>query len=140
MKKRQQEKIEELLTELLVIKDIYICGRMNQAICHAVVSNGRKPKKSKETWQRYEQLSSGYIKDSIAELFSRGDDLTEILEICGPVSLNVIFDSSYQDFDSDLVNEMMLDFYGGRDSVGFASAYNYYAEDFNAFLAEFISN
>ena len=53
-------------------------------------------------------------------------------------SANAVFDTSYADFDEDLINDMMSDFYGGKDSIAFASSYNYFSEDFNAILSEFI--
>lgn len=130
--------IEELLTEILVIKDLYVCGRMNQSICHAVVGAGDKEQFSAKNWTQYEDLSDSYVKDSISELLFRRDDIVEQVAQCGPVSVNVIYDTSYVDFDDDLINDMMQDFYGSKDSVAFASSYNYFAEDFNAILSEFV--
>jgi len=130
--------IEELLTEILVIKDLYVCGRMNQSICYAVVSAGQHKSFSNKNWHEYEKLSDSYVKDSLSELLFRQEDLLEKLSECGPVSANVVFDTSYADFDEDLINEMMTDFYGSKDSIAFASTYNYFSEDFNAILSEFI--
>lgn len=130
--------IEELLTEILVIKDLYICGRMNQSICYAVVGAGEEENFSKKNWSQYEELSDSYIKDSISELLFRRDDIIDRVSDCGPVSINVVFDTSYLDFDEDLINDMMLDFYGARDTIAFASSYNYFSEDFNAILSEFV--
>lgn len=132
--------IEELLTEILVIKDLYICGRMNQSICHAVVGAGKEKSFTKKNWLQYEELSESYVRDSISELIFRREDLLDKIEEFGPVSANVIFDTSYSDFDEELINEMMSDFYGGKDSIAFASSYNYFSEDFNSILAEFIIN
>ncbi len=131
-------KIEELLSEILVIKDLYICGRMNQSICYAVVGAGQQKNFSKKNWNVYEELSENYIKDSISELVFRRDELIEELQKVGPVTANVVFDTSYADFDDELINEMMTDFYGGKDSIAFASSYNYFSEDFNAILSEFV--
>jgi hypothetical protein len=132
--------IEELLTEILVIKDLYICGRMNQSICFAVVGAGQEKGFTKGNWQEYEELSESYIKDSIAELFYRQEELIEKLEEFGSISANIVFDTCYLDFDDELINDMMTDFYGGKDSVAFASSYNYFSEDFNAIFAEFVIN
>lgn len=130
--------IEELLTEILVIKDLYICGRMNQSICHAVVGAGDIKNYSKKNWTQYEELSDSYVKDSLAELVFRRDEIVDKVAECGPVSINVVYDTSYSDFDDDLINDMMSDFYGTKDSIAFASSYNYFSEDFNAILAEFV--
>jgi len=129
--------IEELLTEILVIKDLYICGRMNQSICFAVVGAGQEKGFTKGNWQEYEELSESYIKDSIAELFYRQEELIEKLEEFGAISANIVFDTCYLDFDDELINDMMTDFYGGKDSVAFASSYNYFSEDFNACFCHF---
>jgi hypothetical protein len=131
-------KIEELLTELLVIKDLYICGRMNQSICHAFVGSGQAKGFSKNNWKQYEDLSNSYVEDSISELFQRREDIIAKVADCGPVSANVVFDTCYMDFDEELMNDMMIDFFGNKDSIAFASSYNYFSEDFNALLAEFI--
>lgn len=133
-------KIEELLSEVLVIKDLYVCGRMNQAICYAVVGAGQEKNFSKKNWNVYEELSTNYIKDSVSELVHRRDELVNELEKVGPVTANIVFDTSYADFDEELINDMMTDFYGGKDSIAFASSYNYFAEDFNAILSEFVIN
>ncbi len=129
---------EDLLTEILVIKDLYVCGRMNQSICSAVMTAGQENQFSSGNWEEYESLSTSYVNDSISELFFREDEIKETIKKFGPVSANVVFDTSYNDFDDELMNEMMIDFYGDKDSVAFASSYNYFAEDFNAILAEFI--
>ena len=131
-------KIEELLSELLVIKDLYICGRMNQSICHAFVGSGQDSNFSTNNWSQYEELSDSYVEDSISELFHRREDIIERVAQCGPVSANVVLDTCYMDFDEDLMNEMMTDFYGNKDSIAFASSYNYFSEDFNALLSEFV--
>ncbi len=130
--------IEALLTELLVIKDLYICGRMNKSICHAVVGSSEKKSYSKKNWKQYEDLSNSYVNDSISELLFRRDDIVEKVTECGPISINVAYDTSYVDFDDDLINDMMKDFYGSKDSIAFASSYNYFSEDFNAILSEFV--
>lgn len=133
-----QPRIDELLTEILVIKDLYICGRMNQSICLAVVGAGQDGHFSSNNWNQYEKLSDSYVNDSIAELVSRREDILDKVDEVGPVSANIVFDTSYNDFDEDLINDMMQDFYGGKDSIAFASSYNYFCEDFNAILSEFI--
>lgn len=111
---------------------------MNQSICYAVVGAGQQKNFSKKNWNVYEELSENYIKDSISELVFRRDELIEELQKVGPVTANVVFDTSYADFDDELINEMMTDFYGGKDSIAFASSYNYFSEDFNAILSEFV--
>jgi hypothetical protein len=131
-------KVQELITETLVIKDLYICGRMNQSICQAVTGCAEDQKTSSKNWKKYEELSNSYIRDSIGELIFRKNELTEKLSMGEYTSANTIFDTSYADFDLDLMNDMMLDFYGGIDSIAFASSYNYFSEDFNAILSEFI--
>ncbi len=130
--------IDELLSELLVIKDLYVCGRMNQSICSAVVGSGAHKDFSRKNWKQYEELSDSYVEDSISELLFRREDITDGVAQCGPVSVNIVFDTSYMDFDDELINEMMQDFYGAKDSIAFASSYNYFSEDFNAILSEFI--
>lgn len=134
----QRPALDELLTETLVIKDLYICGRMNQGICNAVVKSGNKSRYSESNWKRYEDLSEAYRNDSINELFDRRDNLAEGIEAFGPVTLELVLDTTYEDFDEDLINDMMQDFYGGRDTVAFATSYNRYAEDFNALVSEFV--
>ena len=133
-----REGLDELLTEVLVIKDLYICGRMNQSICNAVVESGNRAKYSQNNWRKYEDLSEAYKNDSIDELVERKDFLTESLTEFGPVTLSLIFDTTYDDFDEDLFNDMMKDFYGGMDTVAFAASYNRYSEDFNALISEFV--
>jgi hypothetical protein len=133
------QSIDELLTELLVIKDIYICGRMNKAICESVEARGEEPKSSRDNWTRYQKLSKEYISNSVNELFEKQAVFREEIAEHGEESLFVVLDSSYVDFDEGLLNEMMIDFYGDKNCVGFASAYNYFAEDFNALINEHLS-
>lgn len=133
-----KQELDEILTEILVIKDIYICGRMNQAICSAVVKNSLKPKYSRNNWDRYEELSNAYRDDSIGELLARRDELLVNIEENGLLTVDLILGSSYKDFDDDLMNEMMKDFYGGKDTIAFATCYSEYAEDFNAILSEYL--
>lgn len=136
----EEQTIDELLTELLIIKDLYICGRMNQAICASVTAGSSKPKKSKENWVKYEELSDSYVNDSIQELMSREQFLIEKIEEFGPISLEVVYDTIYDEFDEELINDMMLDYYGGKDTVDFAIAYNQYSCDFNAILSEHVES
>ncbi len=131
-----EPRLEELLSEILVIKDLYVCGRLNQSICLSTV--GVRNNDSNSNWEKYEQLSDSYVKDSIVELFQRRDNIVAEFDGSRPVSANVLYDTSYLDFDEDLMNDMMRDFFGGKDSIAFASSYNYFAEDFNAILSEFI--
>lgn len=130
--------VQELITETLVIKDLYICGRMNQSICHAVTGSATENNFSSKNWDKYEELSNSYIQDAISELVFRRDDLKDKFSTQEFTTANAVFDTSYADFDEDLMNDMMLDFYGGKDSIAFASSYNYFSEDFNALLSEFI--
>ena len=130
--------VQELITETLVIKDLYICGRMNQSICHAVTGAATENNYTSTNWTKYEDLSNSYIQDAISELVFRRDELKEKFSSGEYSSANAVFDTSYADFDEDLMNDMMLDFYGGKDSIAFASSYNYFSEDFNALLSEFI--
>lgn len=132
------QSIDELLTELLVIKDIYICGRMNKAICESVTARGQEPKSSKDNWKRYQKLSQEYISNSVNELYEKQDIFNEEISEQGQEALFVVLDSSYIDFDEGLLNEMMIDFYGDKNCVGFASAYNYFAEDFNSLIKEYL--
>ena len=138
MTKSRPPRIDELLTEILVIKDLYICGRMNQSICLAVVGSGQENHFSSNNWDQYEELSNSYVNDSIEELVARRDEILDKIKDIGPISANIVFDTNYNDFDDELINEMMQDFYGGKDSIAFASSYNYFCEDFNAILSEFI--
>ena len=131
-------KVQELITETLVIKDLYICGRMNQSICHAITGSSNENGTSSKNWVKYEELSNSYIQDAISELIFRKNDLKEKFSTGEFSTANAVFDTSYSDFDEDLMNDMMLDFYGGKDSIAFASSYNYFSEDFNAMLSEFI--
>ncbi len=130
--------VQELITETLVIKDLYICGRMNQSICFAVTGADSQASYNTKNWKKYEELSNSYIQDATSELVFRRDDLKDKFSQAEHSSANAVFDTSYIDFDEDLMNDMMLDFYGGKDSIAFASSYNYFSEDFNALLAEFI--
>ena len=130
--------VQELITETLVIKDLYICGRMNQSICHAVVGENEPEEYGSKNWKKYEELSNSYIQDAISELVFRKRELKEKFSMGEYTSANAVFDTSYADFDEDLINDMMSDFYGGKDSIAFASSYNYFSEDFNAILSEFI--
>ena len=130
--------VQELITETLVIKDLYICGRMNQSICQAVTGSACENGMKSKNWDKYEELSNSYIQDAISELVFRKDDLKDKFSAGEFMSANAVFDTSYADFDEDLMNDMMLDFYGGKDSIAFASSYNYFSEDFNALLSEFI--
>jgi hypothetical protein len=133
-----ESRLEELLSEILVIKDLYVCGRLNQSICLSAVSV--RGKDSNSNWEKYEALSDSYVNDSISELLNRRETLIEEFDGSRPVSANVLYDTSYMDFDEDLINDMMQDFFGSKDSIAFASSYNYFAEDFNAILSEFIVN
>lgn len=134
----KKHQLNELLTELLVIKDLYICGRMNQAICRAVVASGNRPSYSEDTWERYEALSESYTHDSIIELNDRRNEILENIEEFGPVSMHVVLNTNYRDFDEELINDMMRDAYGDVDSIAFASAYSSSADDFNALLEEYL--
>lgn len=128
--------IDELLAELLIIKDLYICGRMNQEICNTVFAKKSAAVKRTSNWDKYQDLSDAYVSDSITEILERRKSLLEEFAKLGDVSLDVIFNTIYDDFDDDLVNEMMSDFYGGKDTVAFAIAYNQYASDFNSIISD----
>lgn len=134
---KDQETTNDFLTEILIIKDLYICGRMNQAICSAVTTAGNKPKQS-SNWSKYEELSKSYIDDAIEELMNREEELLERFKEFGSVTTEIILDTTYQEFDNELINDMMLDFYGSKDTVAFATAYNKFALDFNTILGEFV--
>ena len=82
-------------------------------------------------------IKIGYISVEIWPKI-RKNDLKEKFSTGEFITANAVFDTSYSDFDEDLMNDMMLDFYGGKDSIAFASSYNYFSEDFNALLSEFI--
>ncbi len=133
----RKQNLDELITEILVIKDIYVCGRLNQAICRAVELSESKPKCSRSTWDRYESLSLAYRDDSVCEVAERKNEVLDRVKDHGLRSLESIFNTTASDFDEELVNEMMTDFYGSKDSFSFAMAYSNYAEDFNAILSEF---
>jgi len=102
------------------------------------VGSGQENHFSSNNWNQYEELSNSYVNDSIEELVARRDEILDKIKDIGPISANIVFDTNYNDFDDELINEMMQDFYGGKDSIAFASSYNYFCEDFNAILSEFI--
>lgn len=132
-----RSRLEELLSEILVIKDLYICGRLNQSICLSTIDV--RGGGSQEThWDKYEKLSESYVNDSIAELIARRQEILNEFNSNKMLSANIVYDTCYADFDEDLINDMMRDFFGGKDSIAFASSYNYFAEDFNAILSEFV--
>ncbi len=131
--------IDELLTELLIIKDLYICGRMNQTICNSVTSGNSRKKKSQDNWEKYEELSNSYVNDSIQELATRRESIADEFADCGDLTLEIVFDTIYDEFDEELINDMMLDYYGGKDTVDFAIAYNQYSCDFNSMLSEYVA-
>lgn len=133
----RKQNLDELITEILVIKDIYVCGRLNQSICEAVSLSGSKPKCSRTSWEKYEGLSVAYRDDSVCEIAERQEVIRDRVEECGLVSLESVFNTTAVDFDEELVNDMMRDFYGSKDSLHFAQSYIRYAEDFNAILSEF---
>lgn len=133
----RKQNLDELVTELLVIKDIYICGRLNQAICDAVEASGNAVKCSSDNWEKYTSLSSTYRDDSVCEIAERRESIVDKVSGSGPIALESIYNTTAIDFDEDLVNDMMRDYYGGRDSLNFAQSYARYAEDFNAILSEF---
>lgn len=133
----KHEIADEILSEFLVIKDLYICGRMNDAICKSIDSIGASKLCTKEKLLEYRRLSASYRDDSVGEFINRRDKLSKIYNNIGPIALEIILDTTYDSFDFDLVNDMMEDYYGGVDTVAFADAYNDYSEDFNAFIAEY---
>lgn len=133
----RKQNLDELITEILVIKDIYVCGRLNQAICEAVALSGSKPKCSRASWEKYEGLSVAYRDDSVCETAERQDAILDRIGESGLVSLESIFNTTAADFDAELMNDMMQDFYGSKDTLHFAQSYSRYAEDFNAILSEF---
>ncbi len=133
----RKQNIDELITEILVIKDIYVCGRLNQAICSAVELSGSKPKCSRDSWDKYAGLSLAYRDDSVCEIAERQEEIEDKIEDSGFNSLQSVFNTTALDFDEELVNDMMSDFYGTRNSLNFAQSYSRYAEDFNAILSEF---
>ncbi len=133
----RKQNLDELITEILVIKDIYVCGRLNQAICEAVSLSGSKPKCSRASWEKYEGLSVAYRDDSVSEVAEREAQILDRIDESGLISLESVFNTTAVDFDQELVNDMMQDFYGSKDSLHFAQSYIKYAEDFNAILSEF---
>ncbi len=136
----RKQNLDELITEILVIKDIYVCGRLNQSICEAVSASGSKPKCSRASWEKYEGLSVAYRDDSVCEIAEREEAILNKIDDCGVVALESVFNTTASDFDEDLVNDMMRDFYGSKDTLHFAQSYMRYAEDFNAVLSEFVIN
>jgi len=134
----QNHSVDELVTELLVIKDIYICGRMNQAICNTVNEAGTNVHCSQDNWKKYEKLSAAYRDDSVCELAIRKETIDDHIEENGLVAVDPILNTTYDEFDEELINDMMRDYYGSKDSIAFAKAYNHCSEDFNALICEFI--
>lgn len=120
------------ITEFLVIKDLYICGRMNLMVGQGLAS---VPSYSTTNLKEYKSLSRSYITDSIAELKERVIQLQLIHELN---YLNLLIDTSANSFDDDLMNDMLLDYFGSKDSIAFISAYNYFATDFEFLVKEYL--
>ena len=128
-----KKKFEDVVSEILVIKDLYICGRMNLAIADTITNHEGY---SEHNVQEYVRLATSYVDDSAKELYQRYED--KELDVLEDDVLYIITDSCSNDFDEDLFNDMMEDYFGGIDSLGFISAYHQYGEDFNNLLREFI--
>ena len=108
---------------------------MNQSIFDSASPVCLTNNKAKESWKQYEDLAQAYRKNSIKELLAR----TEIEDgFLRPEAAEIVLDTTYDDFDEDLINDLMLEHYGNKRTVDFAVAYNQYASDFNSILVEYI--
>lgn len=120
--------LDDLIIEILVIKDLYICGRMNSLISENLSGSAHK-------LQEFNEIALKYVSDSVLELKDR-------IALIDSESLRAIdeqvFQSLYTDFDKDLFNELMEDYYGSATSISFATSYNYFSEDFNSLIIEFM--
>jgi hypothetical protein len=124
--------VDELIGELLVIKDLYICGRLNQNVYSAFDNSWSKD--AKKQVNEYVDISNKYVNDSVVELSHRFEDLKGIDPIC----LEMVLNSHFSDYEDDLFNDMMRDYYGSKDSIAFAYCYHLFSDDFNAILMEVI--
>lgn len=126
-------KFEDVVASVMCLKDLYISGRMNLNIADTIADCEHF---GKENLEEYTALAQDHLNGSVDTLIQmyKDGDLTQLDDEI----LYLVTDSSYEDFDDELMNDMVTDFYGSKDSVGFASSYNYFGEDFNNLLSEFI--
>lgn len=127
----------ELLAEILIIKDLYICGRMNYDISQVVFEAGKNMKYSKENWAKYEVLSETYIDNSVKEFLNKKEELELRVKESDVDVLDIIVDTKADEFDGELFNDIMKEFYGGRDTLSFVTAYNKYSNEFNTIIKEY---
>lgn len=129
------KKLKEYCLEILALKDLYIRGRINQLISASIDSKIRFNNLSCEDYAR---LSKDYIQNSVAEFFKFRKKLLDYDPEAYEDTLDLIINTEYSDFNDAYFCESMEEFFGSKHTIGFVSAYNDYAEDFNALISEFL--
>lgn len=125
-------KFEDVVATVTCLKDIYISGRLNLNIANAIADCEDYTQKN---LKEYTELAKGQVNESVEEL--KNMYVEGHLKHLDSSVLYLIEDTSYDEFDEDLMNEMVEDYYGGIDSLGFASCYEHFGKDFNNLLQEF---
>ena len=129
------KKLKVYCLEILSLKDLYIRGRLNQLIAATIDMKSRFNDLTREDYSR---LSKEYIQNSVAEFFKFRKKLLDFDPGAYEDTLDIIINTEYSDFDDAYFCEAMEEFFGSKHTIGFVSAYNDFADDFNALIAEFL--
>lgn len=122
----RSDKLQEHCIGILSLKDQYIRGRINQML------------NSSPTHRTESELSEKYIQDAVAEFYSFRKKMLAYDSSILMETLDIILNTEYGDFNDLHFSEPMETFFGSKHTIGFVSAYNDFAEDFNALLREFL--
>ncbi len=128
-------KLQEYCIEILSLKDLYIRGRINQMI-GCSIENQSKVSTLRDNADAL--LSKEYIQSAVNEFYTFRKKLLDFDPVAFDETLGVILNTEYTDFNDVYFNESMEQFFGSKHTIGFVSAYNDYAEDFNALVSEFL--
>lgn len=128
-------KLQEYCIEILSLKDLYIRGRINQMI-GCSIENQSKVATLRDNADAL--LSKEYIQSAVNEFYTFRKKLLDFDPAAFEETLGVILNTEYTDFNDVYFSESMEQFFGSKHTIGFVSAYNDYAEDFNALVSEFL--
>jgi hypothetical protein len=129
------KKLQEYCIEILSLKDLYIRGRINQMMGSSIESQSKVAALRSNADV---QLSKEYIQSAVNEFYTFRNKLLDFDSQAFEETLDIIIGTEYSDFNDLYFNEAMEQFFGSKHTIGFVSAYNDYAEDFNALVSEFL--
>jgi hypothetical protein len=129
----QEKSLEELCVNILELKDKYISYRLNQIILDA------KPNKNTIfDYSNYSQKSNECVTDVMFEFIKLRNKMMLIDHEFYQNSIDILLNTEYRDFKDEYITDKVIEHFGAKDTIAFASVYNDLAEDFNALSREFV--